>query len=238
MRAETTRSYLSFLWWFVEPLLYMSAFYVVFGLLFQRGGPDFVPFLLCGLIAWKWFASTLRQGANTILGNTNLIRQVKLPKLVLPGTVILINTIKFSFVFILLLMFLQVYGLRPNTAWWALPAILVTQFLFNAACATLASAMVPFLPDIMLLIENGMLLLFFVSGVFFNVGNIPEKMRSYFMLNPVAFILESYRGILLQGRWPGWVALILIALLSLAGILLAQLLMSRYDRLYPKVLMS
>lgn len=238
LRAEAARSYISFLWWVLDPLLYMCAFYVVFSLVLDRGGDDFVPFLLCGLVVWKWFDSTVKQGAISILANTGLIRQVYLPKFILPGAVVLSNTLKFSIVFVLLLLFLMIYGISPTSAWWALPLILATQLLFNTACAGMMSALVPFVPDIRQVIDNGMLLLLFFSGIFFDVTSLSDKAQTYLMLNPVAFLISSYREILLHGRWPGWEGLSLIAFASMAGIRLAGFIMGRLDRHYPKVLMS
>ena len=55
--AEVRRGYLGILWWFIEPLLYLSVFYVVFVFVFDRGGEDGVAFLLTGLVVWKWFSS-------------------------------------------------------------------------------------------------------------------------------------------------------------------------------------
>ncbi|MBL4567407.1 MAG: ABC transporter permease, partial [Porticoccus sp.] len=84
LKAESSRSYLGFFWWILEPALYMVAFYIVFALVFQRGGPGFIPFLLCGLVVWKWFGSVVSGSANVILSSSALIRQVYIPKYLLP----------------------------------------------------------------------------------------------------------------------------------------------------------
>ena len=57
LRAEAARAYLGVLWWVLEPLLYICVFYVVFGILLDRGGQGFVSFMLCGLVVWRWFSS-------------------------------------------------------------------------------------------------------------------------------------------------------------------------------------
>lgn len=237
LRAEAARAYLGFLWWIVEPVLYMAVFYVVFGVLFQRGGEGFAPFLLCGLVVWKWFDSTVRSGANAISSNAHLMRQVYLPKFVFPSIVVLVNTVKFLVVMGLLVLFLQVYGLPIFTSWLALPLLFATQMLLIAAVTLLAAAVVPFLPDLKLLIDNGLTLLFFLSGVFFGLDTIPEGLQPYFSLNPMATLIDGYRKVLLHGLWPDWHSLATVALGSLLGIWLAQRLLIRFDRSYPKVLM-
>src|SRR5690606_21854583 len=85
LRAEATRAYLGFLWWFLEPVLFLAIFYAIFETGLRRGGAAFVPFLLCGLVPWKWFASTVMGCANVMSRNYGIIQQVYVPKLVLPG---------------------------------------------------------------------------------------------------------------------------------------------------------
>lgn len=237
LRAEAARTYINFLWWIIEPLLYMGVFYIVFGLLFQRGQGDFVPFLLCGLVTWKWFDSSLRNGAVAITANTGLMQQVYLPKIIFPSITILTNTIKFAFVLAMLLVFLQWYGATIGACYLALPLVLGAQLLLIAACTYAAAAIVPLLPDIKLLIDNGLTLLFFLSGIFFSGDTIPERYQFYFYLNPMAFLIDSYRTILLDNQWPDWQGLSWISLASLMGIYMGHRLLTRFDRIYPRTLL-
>jgi len=238
LKAEAARFYASFFLWIIEPVIYMGAFYIVFEVLFKRGGPDFVPFLLCGLIVWKWFASTVVQGSNAILASTTLIQRVYVQKFIFPGTFVLTNTVRFFFVFIMFVIFLIVYGISPTAAWLEIPAILMTQFLFTAACSGLLAAVVPFFPDLKLVIEKVLMLGFFMSGIFFDITQIPEVYQKYLLMNPMAALIDAYRSVMLQGTGANWKALGLIAAVSVLGIVLAQAMMNRFDRKYPKVSMQ
>jgi lipopolysaccharide transport system permease protein len=238
LSAEASQTYLSFLWWIIEPTLYMAVFYVVFGLLYQRGGGgDYIPFLLCGLTVWKWFDSTVRVGANAIRANAGLIQQVYLPKFVFPTITILQNTIKFSIIFTLLLIFLQIYGLGLDVTYLGLPVLILVQLLVIAACTYLLAAIVPFVPDISQFIGNGMVLLMFVSGLFFPGDSIPPAYQPYFYMNPIATLIESYRKILLFSQWPDWTPLGWISVASVVGIWVAYRFMLKYDRIYPRMIM-
>jgi lipopolysaccharide transport system permease protein len=236
LRAEAARAYIGFFWWIIEPVLYMAAFYVVFGLIFSRGGQDFVPFLLCGLVVWKWFSSTVLSCANSIPGNAALMQQVYMPKHLLPATVLVVNTLKFFLIFAMLLVFLIIYGYSPSATWLALPLLIMVQMLFIAAVGGLLAAVIPFVPDLRLILDNALLLLLFLSGIFFDPTAIPANLRLVMQLNPIALIIEGYRAVLLRGQWPDLGQLGAITLLSLLGIGIALRLISRYDRVYPKVL--
>jgi len=66
LTAETARTYLSYVWWLLEPILTIAVFYVVFGMLFERGGEGFVSFLLLGVTAWFWFQHSISKSVTSI----------------------------------------------------------------------------------------------------------------------------------------------------------------------------
>lgn len=235
MRAEAARAYLGFLWWIVEPVLYMIAFYIVFALVFQRGGEGYVPFLLCGLVVWKWFGSAVGFCANSIPSNAGLMSQVYVPKYIFPSVVLLSTTIKFLVILLIFMLFLVIYGISPSVTWVSLLAIIAIQFLFTAAVSGLVASMVPIVPDIKLILDNVLMLLFFLSGVFFDISVAPEQIQFYLMLNPVAVIIDAYRAVLLDGEWPDVQNLAVVLSLTVVALLCVGMIFKRYDRVYPKI---
>jgi lipopolysaccharide transport system permease protein len=236
LRAESSRGYLGILWWIIEPVMYMAAFYVVFTAIRMRGDVDFVVFLLTGLVVWKWFASTLMLGANSISVNTGLMMQVYLPKYIFPLVAIAINLFKFLIVFLLLLAFLLAYGIHIEISWIALPLLILVQLLLITGVSMLFAAILPFVLDLKPLLENMILMLFFLSGVIFDIHHAPESIQAYLYLNPMVTIIESYRNILLYGIMPDWEMLAIISLLSLTAIIIAFGMLKYFDKTYAKYL--
>lgn len=234
--SEARRGYLGILWWIIEPVLYMSVFYLIFVVVFDRGGEGRVAFLLTGLVVWKWFASSIPQCANSITANIGLIRQVYIPKYVFPAMVVMNSTIKFLIVFVLLLVFLILTGSRPGIEWFALPVLMGVQLLLMLAIGSVLSAFVPFIPDLRLIIDNGMILLFFMSGIFFDISSASPEIKTYLYLNPMVGIIDNYRLVLLDGVWPDWSLLARVFSLSLLGLALGWYLLRRFDRTYVKVI--
>ena len=66
LRAESARTYIGFLWWIIEPIVDMATYYLVFAVLLRNRTEDFVPFLLIGLVSWKWFSVSVTMGADSI----------------------------------------------------------------------------------------------------------------------------------------------------------------------------
>lgn len=235
LRAEASRTYFSFLWWILEPMLYMAGFYFVFAVLLERRTPNFVAFLLVGLVVWKWFSSTVLHASGAILNNPGLMRQVYLPKVVFPLVTILTDTAKFLVVFSILLVFLLWNGGTFSAAWLALPLLLLVELVFLAGVACLAAAIVPIVPDIRILLENVLLIMMFVSGIFFDPATIPEPYQTYFYMNPMATLIESFRAVLMRGEWPSMSSLVLIAGAGFALFAIAFTILHRLDRAYPRL---
>ena len=187
-------------------------------------------FLLCGLVPWKWFSSTLNSGSRSIIANAGLINQVYLPKYIFPLIVVVINTFKFILVFPVLLLILIISGFELSPCWWSLLPVLVIQLLMVASCTCLLSCLVPYVPDLRYVIDNGMLLLMFLSGVFFSIDAMAPEIRSILLLNPIALLLECYREILLEGSMPNLNDLAYVIFISFLTGISAVVLLKRIDR--------
>jgi len=235
IRAEAARSYLGLLWWIIEPILYLGAFYVLFVLVLQRGDPSFVPNFLCGAVVWKWFDSGLKGGNHAISAHLGLLQQVYVPKFIFPIIAVLGSTARFIPVFLIFALFLLCYGIPAQVTWLAAPVLIFTQFYLIIALALLAGAITPFLPDLRVAVDNGMMLLFFVSGVFFNINEVHEPVKSYLLLNPMAGLIDEYRNIMIRGIWPDLARLAIILLFSSIVGGFALLLLKRLDHRYGKV---
>jgi len=235
LKAESQRYYLGFLWWLIEPVIYMLVFYFVFGILFQRGTEDFVIFLLTGLVYWQWFQSTVVQGIDVLRTNYPLYNQVYAPKYVFPAVVLLKNTTKFGVVLTVLLFFLVVYGIEPTAAWAAVIPVLVVGGVFIAGATVLVAAITPIIPDLRVLIENGMRALLFMSGIFYDISSLSSPYRVVFEVNPVALLIDNLRAVLIRNQLPDWGELLIIfalaVVMGLAGLVLMRVNESRYAKI-------
>lgn len=234
LRAEAAKTYINYLWWVVDPLLSMLVFYVVFGLLFQRGSEGYVAFLLVGLVIWNWYRQTIGHAGNAIVAGQGLMNQVYVPKLVFPTVTLLTDLTKFTLVFSLLLVFLWLAGYPPGLTYLSLPLLLLVQLLLISSLAFALAGVVPYLPDLRFLVENLLQLQFFVSGVFFAAQDIPEQYHGLFYLNPMASLIEDYRLVLLEGSWPHWGRLTIITLCASLMLGFAMAWIHAHDRDFPR----
>lgn len=235
LSREASRAYLGFIWWVLDPLLYMAVFYIVFGVGLRKGGSDYVMYLLCGLLVWKWIDSTIRTSCGIISSSVGLMGQVYLPKIILPAVIVVANTYKFVIVYIIFLLSLLLFGVPVTDAWLYIPLLLFIELLLIAAVSGLGAALVPIIPDAKYLVNYGMTLLFFLSGIFFDIRDIAPEIQEYLRWNPMVTIIDGHRAILLYGEIPDLNALYWVGAASVILFVVMFYLLMKFDRFYPRV---
>lgn len=230
LRSEASQSYLSYAWWVLEPLMQMGVYLIVFDILLHRGTEDFVAFLLCGIVPWLWFSKSVNQSGNSITNGKGLISQTYLPKPFFPLVVIGQSMVKQVLVFVLLFVFLFIYDYYPTLSWlWLVPIIFV-QILLIIAVSFVVAFIVPFARDIRYLIDAGLKMVMFGSGIFYSYKDVflPQH-REYFLMNPMANLIVNYRRVLMEDTIPMTGSLSVIALVSVLVILLMTSAMKRHN---------
>ena len=236
LRKEMSKYYLNFLWWIFEPILMMMVFYFVFGVFMHRGTHDFIAFLLIGLVPWNWFSKSVEGSANSILDGAGLMLLVNIHKTFFPLEHLLQDAIKQMIVFTILLVFLFFYLGGCGITWTILPLIIIIQTVLNVAVSFLFAAAVPFFPDLRFIISTGVRLMFFGSGIFYDVERfVSSKYQSILYLNPMAGIIKAYRDILLYDKWPDWTYLMKVFFGGFMLLIFAVWLISSLNYVYPKV---
>ncbi|MEE4278864.1 MAG: ABC transporter permease [Halieaceae bacterium] len=231
LKADASRLYLGYVWWVLEPLLYVAVFYLVFDVLLESPRADFLAFLMCGKLTFVWFSKSVVHASRSILAAKGLIGKIDLPKALFPIASIQQSLYKQLAVFALLFVFLVATGHGVSAAWLWLPLIVVVNYLLIAACAMAASAMVCVVEDVAMLVGLAMVFLLFSSGIFWDPRALdPQAMELLFTLNPIAFLLDAYRQVLMAGVAPDWVYLVVIGLISAGACAVMVLIMHRSSR--------
>lgn len=200
LKSEASKLYLSYLWWVLEPMLWVLVFYFVFTILLGTGRD--IAFLMCGKIPFLWFSKSVLSGSNSIVANKGLLNQVNIPKAFFPYQALQEALYKQWLVFLVLFALLAFYGYSVSWHWlWVLPVIVVN-YLLIIVCALVGAFLVSYVRDVRMLISMGVMFLMFSSGIFWDVNEIvdPEKREALLTYNPVAFILDAYRAVLMRAE--------------------------------------
>jgi|TARA_B110000902_G_scaffold267253_1_gene359552 lipopolysaccharide transport system permease protein len=207
LKSEASVNYLSYCWWIIEPITHMACYYVIFELLLQRGGPDFVYFLMVGLVFWLWFAKTVTQGAGSLVGGSGLMNQRQIPKVFFPLVFIVQATVKQTLVIAILLMFLILAGFSPGIEWLGIIPLVLVQLLFMIPVSMILALVLVYVRDFKYVIPTFIQFMFFGSGIFYSFDRISSEYKDYFLINPMAGLIKEYRNVLLHQQWPDWLYL-------------------------------
>jgi lipopolysaccharide transport system permease protein len=232
LRADASRFFLGYIWWILEPLLFVAVFYVVFNIILDSRKADFLVFLMCGKLTFIWFSKSVSNASNSIISSKGLIGKIDIPKTMFPMTMIQQAAYKQVVVFILLFCVLWVYDYFPTLTWlWAVPVIVVN-YLMIVACSFVGAYLVCLMRDFSLVITLAMTFLLFTSGIFWDVRDLgsPEKTAAVLAYNPLAFILDAYRQILMYQTPPDTGHLLLIGFVSLFVIAFMGVLLQRSSK--------
>ncbi|MCB1730083.1 MAG: ABC transporter permease [Halieaceae bacterium] len=229
LRAEASRYFLGYIWWILEPMLWVAVFYVVFKVLLQTGRADFLVFLMCGKLAFIWFSKSVNQAANSIVMNRGLVGRINVTKTLFPLAVVQEGLYRQAAVFLLLFCVLFAWGYTPSLAWFYVVPVIVVNYLMIVACAYIGACLVCLVRDFSMIISLGMTFLLFTSGIFWDVRHLPDPALTELVLavNPLAFILDAYRQVLMFHTPPAWMHLLGVGCGAVALLLLMVVVMRR-----------
>jgi lipopolysaccharide transport system permease protein len=230
LKSEAQLNYMGYVWWLLEPLLNTILFYVIMVAVLEQNTGEGVSFTLVGAITWQWLNASVLGASNSIFDAGAMLKQIYLPKVVLPLISVLTNTWKFLFIFLLMLTWIWSNGHVPNVTYVALPLLLLLELLVILTFSLPLAAIMPYFPDARVTVDAGLRSLMLISGILFPVEKLPAAYHFYFYLNPMAILIEAYRDVLLHGQWPHWDLLEYVAIFSICGLALTVGLYAYVDR--------
>jgi ABC-2 type transport system permease protein len=218
VRGRYRGSLLGILWSFINPMMQMAVYTVVFSYIFRAGVPNYNVFLFCALLPWMWFTSSLTAGANAIVANGNLVKKIYFPTELLPMVAVTSNLINFLLSLPVLFAFLVAYRYPPSWTWLALPLVIVVQFALTSGFSILLASLNTFYRDVSYLLGVLITMWFYVTPIIYPASLVPERLMPLMALNPMFHVVSTYRQILLDGTWPSWQSM--SAMLALSMVLL------------------
>jgi len=236
LRARYRGTFLGYLWSLLNPLLLLGVYTVVFSFVIPARAPTHVPyplFLFAGLLPWLFASGALLDAAVVLADNGPLLKKVVCPPEVFPAVTVLSHLVHHLLALPVLLAAMGVaaaFG-RLHFPWTValLPVAIVLWLLPVAGLALAVAGLAVHFRDLKDLLHNLLNLFFFLTPIIYSIEQVPQGvLRRTVMANPVAPLVEIYRGVALLGTVPPlstwlWAALIAVALWSLGALLFARL---------------
>jgi ABC-type polysaccharide/polyol phosphate export permease len=241
LKARYRGSVVGFRWSCSNPLLRLGVFWFVFMTSVVNrtvGLQPYALFMLCGILPWTWFSSSLTEASNSLIAGGNLIKKVLFPAEVLPLVSVLANMVHFLLPLPLVIVLLIAAGHTPELAGLLfLPLVVLVQFVFTAGLALFLAALTVHFRDIRDILTNVLMLWFFSTPIiYFYLQPEFAGYKLLFDINPVAHLIISYQEILfLVGGFGHWRWLLALGAASVGLFLCAYWLFDRLRDSFAEV---
>jgi lipopolysaccharide transport system permease protein len=203
--------FLGMFWSLFQPLLLMGIYYFVFGLIFKPRWPQaesnravFALILFLGIIMYEVIAAALIQGPGLVVNKAVFVKKVIFPLEILSWTSLGVSLFFFMEAFVLWVVMATFFGLlKPAGLYFIVPLVLCMAG-YHLGLAWILSALGVFTRDIAQIMSPASACLMFLTPIFYPLDVVPQALRFVFVFNPLAFMVESARNLLIFGQAPRW----------------------------------
>lgn len=231
LRGRYKGSVLGFLWTFVNPLLQLIVYSIVFSIIVKMGINNFSMFLFVALVPWIFFSSCITSGSTVILQQQDLVKKIFFPREVLPVAYVTSSFINmlFSFIVIFVAIIVTNHGINP-AALLFLPLIMLIEYILALGFSFVASAITVYFRDLEHILNNLSMAWMYLTPILYTQEMVPEQYKPLFNLNPMTPIIIAYRDILFYKRIPSLNTLIGASITGVVSLILGFILFNKLKK--------
>lgn len=229
-------SFLGILWSFINPLLQIAVYGLVFQVILKSNIENYTVYLCCGLIPWQYFSSVVIRGANTIMDNGNIVKKVYFPREILPLSVVLSEGVNFLISTTIIIGFVVFggIGLSVNALWYFV--ILIIQFIMSLGISLLVSSITVYFRDLLHILGIFIQLMFYATPIVYSISQVPESFQFLMKLNPMAYVIQGYRDIFYNKTTPDFTGLLIALGMGIAFCLIGYFIFKKLEKRFAEEL--
>lgn len=246
LRGRYKGSVLGFLWTFLNPLLQLVVYTLLFGVLLKSNISDFYLYLFVGLIPWIFIQTSASGGSGAILNQKSLVTKIRFPREVLPISYVTTAFINMLYCFIIIFIVVginvtvhsinagflagpyvengiqQSYNFLP---YLSLPLLFIIEYIFALGLCLLTSSITVYFRDMEHILSIITMFWCYCTPIMYSLDNIlqgdRERYRFIFIyFNPMTTIVQGFQNVLYYGRWPDFSTLWVGAVYAIAFLLI------------------
>ena len=234
LRTRYKGSFLGFLWTFVNPLLTLLVYTVIFSTIMRVNIPHYSMFMFVGLLPWIFFATSLQNSAGVVVRQAGLVKKIYFPRIVLPISTVGAALVNYLLSLAIMVPALYVSGLSLGGAVVYFAVVLLVQFLLTLGLSIFVSALNVFLRDVEHVLGILLMVWFYLTPIIYLPDMIPDQHRFWFDLNPMKPLIESYQKIFYYGTAPDLEALLRVGLVGVIVLTASAFLFDRLQRRFAE----
>lgn len=231
-KVKYKRSVLGVVWSLLYPILMLTVMAIVFSQMFKFkvDGVNYLVYLMTGIIMWNYFNEASNTAMTSVVMNFGLINKVYIPKYIFPIAKCLFVGINFVLTLIpwFGIIALSYFGLGEytchfNVYYLILPYVFFCLFLFTVGVSLFLSCVSVFLRDVFYIYGIVLVMWNYLTPVFYSIEIIPASLQTILKLNPLYHFLGAAREIVLYGRCPSLMSLLLLGLIGILSVLIGSI---------------
>ena len=236
VRGKYKNSVLGILWSFLNPLLQIAVYAIVFPLIMKSNLPNYTVFLCCGLIPWNFFSAAISRTSFTMVENGNIIKKVYFPREILPISVVTSEAINFIISTIIILAFVLGYGMGLSKFLIFYPLVLLVQYVLLIGISFIVSSVTVYFRDLQHFIGIALQLLFYATPIVYAPNTIPENFQWILKFNPMTYVINGYRDIFYYKQMPDLSSMVMVLGVGLIVCLAGYFIFNKLQRRFAEEL--
>ena len=230
IRGKYKGSFLGILWSFINPLLSVVVYAIVFHYIMRFKIDHYLIYLIAGIIPWSFFTNALNAGMNSILFNGDIIKKVYFPRIILPISSVSSCLINFLISCIIIVLFSVFSGVGISVYLLLFPLIALIQYIFTLGVVFVLSALEIYVRDVEHIINFFVSMLFYVTPILYTIDYVPEKFKVILRINPLSYLIDAYHCIFYYKRLPDMKDVTIIGIFSLFIFFIGYLVFDKLQR--------
>lgn len=230
IRGRYKNSILGILWSFLNPLLQLLVYSIIFGALLAGGDKTYPIYICVALIPWTYFTTAVSSSSFTIIGNADIIKKVYFPREILPISVVTSGAVNFIISTIIILVFVLFSGV--GITWYIVlyPLVLLVQYVLQLGIAFIVSSITVYFRDLEHIIGVVLMAAFYATPIVYKLEQLPQNLQIIMKINPMTHIINAYRAIFYYQEMPDFKALGILFAISIILLVIGYMVFKKLQK--------
>lgn len=230
IRGKYKGSFLGVLWSFLNPLLSVLVYAIVFPYIMRIKTDYYLQYLICGVIPWGFFTTVMSLGMGSIKNNANIIKKVYFPREILPISASLSGLVNFFISCIIILAFCLGGGLGISWHIILIPIVAVLQFVLTTGLVLGLSAINVYIQDTEYIVQFFINMLFYGTPILYPVTLFPPNLRWLLYMNPFTHFVSVYRDLFMYHNLPNMISMLYVIVISIVCFIIGLFIFRKLEK--------
>lgn len=236
IRGKYKGSWLGVLWTFLNPLLMLLVYSLVFPYILRIKVPNYTIFMMVALVPWNFFTTAVQTGTGSVVANGDILKKVYFPREIIPISITTSSVINFLITCVIMFVFILFSGVGFSKYLIFFPLIVLIEYLLTLGFAFILSAITVFIRDVDHFVSIILMLAFYVTPIIYKPDMLPAKFQWAIKLNPMAQIINAFRDILYYHQMPNLTSLGILSVISLLFVIFGYLIFKKLEKKFVEEL--